>query len=137
MQTNLKTKNILNPEEAINLYHLSRRKFRSLLDEKNLPFLAYYGSRKIIIREEFEKYLARHPEIRALENYHRKNNMPSDEKFLITTSEAAELFQVDKEQLKQIAKNKKCGIAIKSGRSFLFNREKLEQHLKGGKQHGK
>lgn len=58
-------KNILNQEEAIVHFELSRRKFFKLLkDGKNLPFMALYGSRRLIIRTEFAKYLEKHPELR-------------------------------------------------------------------------
>lgn len=58
-------KDILNQEEAIVHFELSRRKFFKLLkDGKNLPFMAMYGSRRLIIRAEFAKYLEKHPELR-------------------------------------------------------------------------
>ena len=54
----LKEKDILNPNEAIELFVLSRRKFYKLLKEnRKLGLLAMYGSRKLIIRSEFQKYL--------------------------------------------------------------------------------
>lgn len=58
-------KDILNQEEAIVHFELSRRKFFKLLkDGKNLPFMAMYGSHRLIIRAEFVKYLEKHPELR-------------------------------------------------------------------------
>ncbi len=58
-------KDILNQEEAIVHFELSRRKFFKLLkDGTNLPFMAMYGSRRLIIRTEFAKYLEKHPELR-------------------------------------------------------------------------
>ena len=61
----LEEKDILNPNEAIELFVLSRRKFYKLLKEnRNLGFLAMYGSRKLIIRSEFQKYLDKHPELK-------------------------------------------------------------------------
>lgn len=58
-------KDILNQEEAIVYFGLSRRKFYKLLKEgKNIPFMAMYGSRRLIIRTEFVKYLEKHPELR-------------------------------------------------------------------------
>lgn len=58
-------KDILNQEEAIVHFGLSRRKFYKLLQEgKNIPFMAMYGSRRLIIRTEFENYLEKHPELR-------------------------------------------------------------------------
>ena len=58
-------KDILNQEEAIVHFGLSRRKFYKLLKEgKDTPFMAMYGSRRLIIRTEFVKYLEKHPELR-------------------------------------------------------------------------
>lgn len=58
-------KDILNQEEAIVHFGLSRRKFYKLLKEgKDIPFMAMYGSRRLIIRTEFAKYLEKHPELR-------------------------------------------------------------------------
>ena len=55
---------IFNPEEAIVFYDLSRRKFKKLLEgEEELPFVAFFKKRKIIIRDEFEEYMEEHPEI--------------------------------------------------------------------------
>lgn len=58
-------KDVLNQEEAIVYFGLSRRKFYKLLKEgKDTPFMAMYGSRRLIIRTEFAKYLEKHPELR-------------------------------------------------------------------------
>lgn len=58
-------KDILNQEEAIVHFGLSRRKFYKLLkDGRNIPFMAMYGSRRLLLRTEFEKYLEKHPELR-------------------------------------------------------------------------
>ena len=71
----LEQKDFLNPEETIQLFDLSRRKFYRLLkDEKKLKFAALYGSRKLIIRMEFEKYLKENQSVREeLKNASRKN----------------------------------------------------------------
>ena len=60
----LKSKDIFNPEEAIEFYRLSRRKFKKMLSgEEPFPFIAFYGKRKLIIRSEFERYIERNPEM--------------------------------------------------------------------------
>ena len=47
----LAEKDFLNPEETIELFNLSRRKFYRLIkEEKQLNFIALYGSRRLIIR---------------------------------------------------------------------------------------
>ena len=61
----LKEKDILNPNEAIELFVLSRRKFYALIKEKpDNDFIVFYGSRRLIIRTAFEKYILKHPELR-------------------------------------------------------------------------
>ena len=59
-------KDALNPQEAIEHFVLSRRKFYELIKQDGLKFMAYYGERKLIIRTEFEKYLLLHPELRTM-----------------------------------------------------------------------
>jgi hypothetical protein len=60
-----KEKDLLNPAEAIDYFQLSRRKFYILLKEKNdNDFIVLYGSRRLIIRTAFEKYILKHPELR-------------------------------------------------------------------------
>lgn len=69
----LEDKEYLNPNEAIDLFVLSRRKFYKLLqDNKHLDFMAMYGTRRLIVRTDFERYLKAHPELRRRENYGRK-----------------------------------------------------------------
>ncbi len=67
MKPQLKDKDVLNPQEAIELFSLSRRKFYRLLKEGDSGFTALYGKRILIIRTAFEMYLADHPEIRRRE----------------------------------------------------------------------
>lgn len=71
----LAEKDFLNPEEAIELFDLSRRKFYRLIkEEEQLGFIAFYDSRRLIIRGEFEKYLEANLEIKeGLKNASRKN----------------------------------------------------------------
>lgn len=64
----LARKDVLNPQEAIEYFVLSRRKFYELIKQEGLCFMAYYGERKLIIRTEFEKYLFEHPELRRQEH---------------------------------------------------------------------
>ena len=60
----LEEKDLFNPEEAIEFYGLSRRKFAQFLNsDEKLPFIAFYRSRKIIIRSEYERYMEEHPEV--------------------------------------------------------------------------
>ena len=61
----LRDKDILNMEETVFLFKLSRRKFKKLLDEKeDLPFVALYRNRRIIIRGELERYLENNPDVK-------------------------------------------------------------------------
>lgn len=58
-------KDLLNPSETIEYFKLSRRKFYALIREKpDNDFIVLYGSRRLIIRTAFEKYLLKHPEFR-------------------------------------------------------------------------
>jgi hypothetical protein len=60
----LEEKDLFNPEEAIEFYGLSRRKFAQFLNsDEKLPFIAFYRTRKIIIRSEYERYMEEHPEV--------------------------------------------------------------------------
>lgn len=61
----LEQKDVLNPEEAIAYFGFSRRKFyRFLKDGKCKKHTALYGSRRLILRAEFEKYLEENPEVK-------------------------------------------------------------------------
>ena len=55
----LKDKSLLTASEAAEAYGLSRRKLFRLVETDGLRFMAFYGTRKLIIRDEFEKYLAK------------------------------------------------------------------------------
>ena len=58
-------KETFNPGEAAAFFNLSRRKFFGFLENGDqFPFLAFYKERKLIIKSEFEKYLASHPEVK-------------------------------------------------------------------------
>lgn len=68
MKPQLKDKDVLTVQETIEHFKLSHRKFYALLKEEGLPFVAfYYNGRRLILRSEFMKYLAEHPEIRRRE----------------------------------------------------------------------
>lgn len=66
----LHEKDVLTPEEVIEYFNFSRRKWYSFLNEgKCKKFTALYGVRKLILREEFEKYLNDNPGVKeALAN---------------------------------------------------------------------
>ena len=66
----IEEKETLTVEEAISLFGLSRRKFWKLMKNMDtIPFLAMYGSRRLIIRSELELWLKNHPhEKEALKN---------------------------------------------------------------------
>jgi len=65
----LAEKETLTTEEAIRLFGLSRRKFRNLIEENRLPFMAAYKDRRLVIRDELAEYLKNNPEVKeALKN---------------------------------------------------------------------
>ena len=57
----LAEKETLTVEEAISLFGLSRRKFRRLIETTEPYFMALYGSRRLVIRTELERWLKHHP----------------------------------------------------------------------------
>lgn len=58
-------KNVLNPEEAVQYFGFSRRKFfRMLREGKFKKYTALYGRRRLILRREFEKYLEENSEVK-------------------------------------------------------------------------
>ena len=59
----LEDKALLTVEETAKLFGLSRRKLFRLTNEKNLSFMAMYGTRKLVIKDEFLVYLSK-PEIK-------------------------------------------------------------------------
>lgn len=68
MKTAAENKDILTLEETVTYFGLSRRKFRELIHEGGNAFaVKYYNERTLIIKDEFEKYLDKHPEIRRRE----------------------------------------------------------------------
>lgn len=70
MKPKLAEKDILNIQETIEYFMLSRRKFYSLLAEDENPgFIAKYGTRQLIIRSELQKYIWKHPELRRRGSY--------------------------------------------------------------------
>lgn len=69
----LEEKEFLNPDETIDFFALSRRKFYKLLKEnKNLDFIAMYGTRRLIVKADFERYLKTHSELKRRDNYGEK-----------------------------------------------------------------
>ena len=57
-------KEYLNPSEAATYWKLSRRKFFKFLEEGQHDFVALYGTRKLIIRSAFDKYLKEHHSVK-------------------------------------------------------------------------
>lgn len=62
MKPLLEEKTLLNAQETIALFDLSPRKFHALLSSNKLPFVVHYRKRRLIIRTEFEVFLAEHPD---------------------------------------------------------------------------
>ena len=55
----LEDKALLTVEETAALFGLSRRKLLGLCNQDNLPFMAMYGTRKLVIKDEFLVYLSK------------------------------------------------------------------------------
>lgn len=72
-QTPMSERDYLKPGEAIEYWGLSQRKFYSFLKEGPYDFLAFYNTRRLILRVSFERYLWRNPTIwEALKNNGKK-----------------------------------------------------------------
>ena len=64
----LEKKDFLNVEEAVVLFKLSRRKLLRLIKEEEIPFIAMYRTRRLIIKDELIKYLEKPGVKEALAN---------------------------------------------------------------------
>lgn len=53
----LENKDFLTVIETATLFDLSRRKLTRLVSKGGLPFVALYGTRKLILKDEFIAYL--------------------------------------------------------------------------------
>jgi hypothetical protein len=70
----LADKDILTTAEAAIYFGLSAKKWYLFLEEGPQDFIAFYGDRKLIIKSDFEKYLAKPGVKEALgKNGRRKN----------------------------------------------------------------
>ena len=69
-------KDLFNIDETARYYHLSRRKLtRFLNQDEDYPFIVFYRKRKLIIRDEYENYMERHPELKEeLKNARRTDS---------------------------------------------------------------
>ena len=54
----LENKDFLTVIETATLFDLSRRKMTRLVNKGGLPFVALYGTRKLILKNEFIAYLS-------------------------------------------------------------------------------
>ena len=72
-QAPMSERDYLTSGEAIEYWGLSQCKFYSFLKEGPYDFLAFYNTRKLILRVSFERYLWRNPTIwEALKNNGKK-----------------------------------------------------------------
>ena len=61
----LSEKDLLNPEEAILYFGFSRRRWYQYLEQKESKrFIVLFRKRKLVLREEFEKYLKENPKVK-------------------------------------------------------------------------
>ena len=135
-KTSLEEKSIFNPGEAAQHYELSRRKFFQFIQQKKgLPFVAFYNNRKLIIKDEFEKYMADHPEIRKEigKKWSVKPGLqpglPGQCKFVFTLEEAALYFGIGIETMRQIAEKKRKSISLLQKDRYLIIRPRMEEYL--------
>lgn len=63
-------KDVITVDEAIDYYGLSRITVRRYLrDIESAEYLAFYRGRKLILREEFERFLQNNPEMKGVLTY--------------------------------------------------------------------
>ncbi len=55
--TRMEEKALLTVREASDVLHLSYRKLYALTEQPNVPFMAMYKTRKLIIKDELIRYL--------------------------------------------------------------------------------
>ena len=70
----LADKDFLTPTEAAIFFGLSAKKWYLFLEEGPQDFIAFYGDRKLIIKSDFEKYLAKPGVKEALGKNERREN---------------------------------------------------------------
>ena len=70
----LNKKELLNRTEAVEFFRLNPKKFHAFLGSRgDIPFLAYYRSRPLILRQELNRYFEENPDIKeALQVGRRK-----------------------------------------------------------------
>ena len=74
IDADMSERDYLTPGEAIEYWGLSQRKFYSFLKEGPFDFLAFYNTRRLILRVSFERYLWRNPTIwEVLKNNGKKS----------------------------------------------------------------
>ena len=138
----LEDKSYLNLQEAVDFYGLSRRKLNRYLKENEVPFLAYYGNRKLIIRDAFETYIEQFPFImetlKADPAYLRKNDNTNlgekgtyADKFTLTMAEAADYFSLDRKSLKKLVEENVGSLSVRSGKRYLIIKDKMEKYILG------
>ena len=65
----LEEKGLLTVDETARCCHLSRQKLGQFLNrDEEYPFILFYGKRKLIVRDEFDAYLKKHPEVKETLN---------------------------------------------------------------------
>lgn len=68
-------KDLLNLSETIEYFNLSQRKFHSLIREKTVhDFIVFYGSRRLIIRTAFERYILNIRNLGGADNGDQRKN---------------------------------------------------------------
>lgn len=70
----LADKDFLTTAEAAIYFELSAKKWYLFLEEGPQDFIAFYGDRKLIIKSDFEKYLAKPGVKEALGKNERRKN---------------------------------------------------------------
>ena len=63
------------------------------------------------------------------QNKLKQNNIPINEKFNLTITEASEYFNIGRDKLYELTKEDGCKFVIHNGRSVLIKRKAFEKYL--------
>lgn len=153
----LKNKDYLTVIETARLFGVSLRKLSRLVEKDNLPFMAMYRTRRLVIRDEFAKYLEQPGvrgnlisvspmtvkeqlikaednelinamKIKGLEELKMKN-ISLGEKYTLTIKESATYFNIGVKRMRELAEGNLGVFSLICGNRYLIIRTKFEEYL--------
>lgn len=61
------------------------------------------------------------------------NNIPIENKFILTINEAVAYFNIGQKRLRELIKDEKCDFVLFNGKKALIKRNKLEEYINNTK----